>query len=247
MMRSVERTLAVFESFTPAKSALTLQEIADRIGLPKSTTFRIVGSLEQAGYLVRLEDQRYCLSFRFTRLAGLVRNTLDVRAIARPVMLALAEKTKETVALHRAVGRHRVCIDSVATAPSQLRSVMQPGEQIPLQLGSTSKTLLAFMPEVEATPIIASIARSTKRGPSELQAQLAQIRAQGYGLSHGERLLGLSAISAPVWDASGEARHCLTVNGPTVRIQMHERDFTKLVKKAAADISRQYGGLPAEA
>ena len=71
---------------------------------------------------------------------------------------------------------------------------------------------------------------------------MARIREQGYAVSHGERLLGLSAISAPIWDAQEEARYCITVNGPTVRIQMHEREFTKLVKKAAADISRQYGG-----
>ena len=54
-----------------------LQEIADSIELPKSTTFRIVQSLEKAGYLVRLEDQKFCLSFRFTRLAGLVKSTLQ--------------------------------------------------------------------------------------------------------------------------------------------------------------------------
>ena len=79
MMRSVQRILAVFETFSPERTSLTLQEIADRIDLPKSTTFRIVQSLEKAGYLVRLEDQQYCLSFRFTRLAGLVRSTLGIR------------------------------------------------------------------------------------------------------------------------------------------------------------------------
>jgi len=241
-MRSVERILAVFESFTPDKTALTLQEIADSIELAKSTAFRIVGSLEEAGYLVRLEDQRYCLSFRLTRLAGLVRNTLDIRAIARPAMLALAEQTQETVAIHMAVAGNRVCIDSVATAPSQLRSVMQPGEQIPLLLGSASKTLLAYMSERESSTIVSEIARSTKRKPAEVRLQFGEIKAQGFAVSHGERLLGLSAISAPVWDANGDARYCITVNGPSVRIQMHEKAFTKLVKKAAADISRRFGG-----
>ena len=72
-MRAVQRILAIFESFSVETSSLTLQEISDRIELPKSTSFRIVQSLEKAGYLVRLEDQKYCLSFRFTRLAGLVR------------------------------------------------------------------------------------------------------------------------------------------------------------------------------
>lgn len=75
-----------------------------------------------------------------------------------------------------------------------------------------------------------------------IQAQLEEIQQRGFAVSHGERLLGLSAISAPVWDANGEARYCITVNGPSVRIQMHEKEFTKLVKKAAADISLRYGG-----
>ena len=73
-MRAVQRILAIFESFSVETSSLTLQEISDRIELPKSTSFRIVQSLEKAGYLIRLEDQKYCLSFRFTRLAGLVRS-----------------------------------------------------------------------------------------------------------------------------------------------------------------------------
>ena len=85
-MRAVQRIFAIFESFTAERSSLTLQEIADRIDLPKSTAFRIVQSLEQAGYLVRLEDQKYCLSFRFTRLAGSVKSTLGIREIARPII-----------------------------------------------------------------------------------------------------------------------------------------------------------------
>src|ERR1700709_64249 len=96
IMRSVQRILAVFESFTATKHSLTLQEIADRVELPKSTAFRILRSLEQSGSPVRLEDQKYCLSFRFTRLAGLVKSTLDIRTIVRPTMMELAEKTKET-------------------------------------------------------------------------------------------------------------------------------------------------------
>src|SRR3954467_4680673 len=137
-MRAVQRILGIFESFTPEQSSLTLQEIADRIELPKSTAFRIVQSLEKAGYLVRLDDQKYCLSFRFTRLAGLVRSTLGIREIARPVMTQLAEATQETVSIHTISGRNRVCIDALATASSPLRSISQPGEHVALSAGSSS-------------------------------------------------------------------------------------------------------------
>jgi DNA-binding IclR family transcriptional regulator len=241
MMRSVQRILAVFESFTPEKTSLTLQEIADRIELPKSTAFRFLQSLEKAGYLVRLEDQRYCLSFRFTRLAGLVRSTLGIREIARPIMAELAEKTKETVSLHTVSGRNRVCIDSMATA-SPLRNVVQPGEQIPLLVGSASKTLIAYMPKKEQTPFAAAIARATKRTQAEVLAELAKIREQGYAVSHGERLLGVSAISTPIKDVNEEVHYCLSIGGPSVRIQSQEKEFIKLGVNAALDISRQFGG-----
>src|SRR4051812_48986609 len=182
-MRAVQRILAIFESFTAEKSSLTLQEIADRIELPKSTTFRIVQSLEKAGYLVRLEDQKYCLSFRFTRLAGSVKSTLGIREIARPIMTELADKTKETVSIHTLSGRSRVCLDAIATTPSSLRSVVQPGEQVPLVSGSGSKVLVAFMSKAQATSVVGSMARRTKRSPAEITAELSRIRKQGYAVS----------------------------------------------------------------
>ncbi len=240
MMRSVQRILAVFEVFTAERNSLTLQEIADGIDLAKSTTFRLVQSLEKAGYLVRLPDQQYCLSFQFTRLAGLVKSTLGIREIARPVMTELAEKTQESVSIHTVSGRNRVCIDSLSTA-SSLRSVVQPGEQVPLLLGSATKVLIAHMPQKELTPIVASIARASKRTQKDIQADLALVREQGYAVSHGERLLGVSAISVPIRDVNHEVLYCLSVGGPSVRMQMHEKEFIKLAIDAAADISRQFG------
>ena len=240
MMRSVQRILAVFESFSTNRTSLTLQEIADRIELPKSTAFRIVQSIERAGYLVRLEDQRYCLSFRFTRLAGLVKSTLGIRQIARPAMAELAEKTRETVAIHTVLGRNRVCVDAMATA-APLRIVTQPGEQVPLLFGASSKVLIAHMPKNQLAPILAQMVRKTKRPEGALLAELEKIREQGYAVSHGERLIGNSAVSAPIKDVNDEVHYCLALAGPTIRMQMHERDFVKLVLKAAANISRVYG------
>jgi DNA-binding IclR family transcriptional regulator len=242
MMRAVQRILAVFESFSAERSSLTLQEIADRIELPKSTTFRIVQSLENAGYLVRLEDQKYCLSFRFTRLAGLVKSTLGIREIARPIMFELAEATKETVSIHTLSGRNRVCIDALATAASPLRNVVQPGETVPLLAGSASKVLMAFMPRSQLTRMATAIARQTKRSQADVVEEFTTIRRQGYAVSHGERLLGVSAISAPITDTHDEVHYCLSVGGPTVRMRTNEKEFIQRAKQAASDISRQFGG-----
>ena len=79
MIRTVERAFAIFEAFDDKQPMLSLQEIGNRIGLSKATTYRLVNCLYDLGYLVRLEDNRYCLSLKLTRLSGLVRSTLGFR------------------------------------------------------------------------------------------------------------------------------------------------------------------------
>ena len=96
-MRAVDRIFSVLDAFTPDRPKLTLQEISERIDLSKATTFRLVNSLSDAGYLVRLDDQRYCLSMKLVKLAGVVASGLSVRDIAHPVMLEIGRETGETV------------------------------------------------------------------------------------------------------------------------------------------------------
>jgi DNA-binding IclR family transcriptional regulator len=240
-MRAVQRIVAILESFTAEKNSLTLQELADRIGLAKSTTFRIVQSLQRAGYLVRLQDQKYCLSFRLIRLAGLVNSTLSIREIARPITTQLADATKETVSIQTVSGRNRVCIDAVATSMSPLRNVTQPGEHIPLIAGASSKTLAAFMPAKALAPLVAQMARATRRDQASVMDELAKIRKRGWCVSHGERVLGVSAVCAPIKGADDASHYCLSVAGPSIRMREKEKEIIRLVVKAAADISRHYG------
>ncbi len=240
MMRSVQRILAIFESFNAASTSLTLQKIADRSHLTKSTAFRLVQSLDKAGYLVRLENQSYCLSHRFTRLAGLVNNTLNVRQIARPIMTELAERSHEAVTLNTVSGRDRVCVD-VIDVPSSLMSVSRPGMHVPLIDGASAKTLMAHLPKKEQQKVITYAAKAGKRKRTDLVAELEQIRQRGYGVTYDERVLGLAAVSAPIREVDGEVKYCITITAPTVRARPKEKDFIRLVVKAAEDISRRLG------
>lgn len=241
IMRGVQRTVAVFDCFTPQRVSLTLQEISDHIGLAKSTTFRIVQSLEEAGYLIRLDDHKYCLSFRFTRLAGMVMSTLSIRQVARPLMQALAHHTNETITLNMATGRDRTCIDVIDT-PSPLMSMARPGQHVWLDhKGATAKTLMAYLPDKQQERLVAQPARSTGRSPAELLAELARIRKNGYCVSHGERVLGLSAVAAPIHELNNVVNYCITVTAPTVRLQPRLAEFVNAMLKTTTDISRRLG------
>ena len=241
MMRGVQRTVAVFDCFTPDRPSLTLQEIADRIRLAKSTTFRIVQSLEQAGYLIRLEDQKYCLSFRFTRLAGMVMSTLSIRQVARPLLFELARQTNETITVNIANGRDRTCIDVIDT-PSPLMSLARPGQSLLLaNKGATDKTLMAHLPQDELQKVVGHLTKGNARKRAEMLRELAQVRKDGYCVSHGERFLGLTAIAAPIWDDSDSSHHCVTIAAPTIRVEPKIDDFLKLLLRTTSDISRRFG------
>lgn len=246
MMRGVGRTLAVFECFSTQRPSLTLQEIANRVGLPKSTTFRLVHSLDKAGYLVRLENQEYCLSFRFVRLAGLVQATLDIRRMARTVMEEAARLSGETVTLNTARGRERVCID-VVDNPSPLMSVAKPGEHIPLVDGANCKLLLAYLPAAEARDAIGYAVKVSGVRRAQLAAELERIRAQRYCVTHGERVAGLTAVAAPVHDAEGAGRYCLAITGPTVRMKPRIQEHLRIAVRAGEEISRRLGARDPEA
>jgi len=240
-MRSVQRIIAIFEAFGPERSSLTLQEISNEIDLPKSTTFRIIQSLEEAGYIVRLDNLSYCLSFRFVRLAGHVRSTMGIREVARPLMVELSEMLRETVSLHTFSEGERVCLDSV-TADAPLRSVVLPGEHHPLRAGSASKVLLAFMNEEDQKPLISAMARELRMTAPEIRDMLAAVREQRYAISHGERLQGISAVSAPIFNFDDTVAHCISVGGPSFRIREREAEIVERVKATADRITYHYGG-----
>ena len=238
-MRTIDRALAVFDCFTAERPSLSLQDIAIRVKLPKSTTFRVVQALENRGYLTRIEDQRYTLSFRFVQLGGLVASALDIRQVARPVMEKLARSSNESVTLSMIEGDERVCVDVVNT-PSPLMTLTKPGERYRLGVGATSLMLIASLPPEQVDGIIRNMPRRAG-GRKKILAMLETARKEGYAISHGGRIPGLSGIAVPVLSAEGNAQYCLSVVLPSVRAGIRIDGLLKLALDAGAELSRRFG------
>jgi IclR family transcriptional regulator, KDG regulon repressor len=242
MVRAVTRALSILDAFDEARPSLTMQQIGTHIGMPKATTFRLVQTLEKAGFLIRLEDQRYCLSFKLLRLAGIVRNTLPIRDICRPALVEIAQQTGETVTLNLLSGHERICLDVVDT-PSPLMSIARTGEHVGLLSGATGKLFMAHMDKAALDRVLKAAPGGRKIKRQALARELATIRRQGYATSHGERVAGLSAIAAPLHGLEGGVTHSLSLTGPTVRMEKREPAFICILLEAAAGISARLGGL----
>jgi DNA-binding IclR family transcriptional regulator len=239
-MRTIERALSVFSCFSEASPKLTLQEIANRLELAKSTTFRLVRTLEDLGYLVRLEDQRYSLSLKFVRLGGLAQSTLDICQIARPVMEKLARSSGESVTLFTIEGQDFVCLD-VCTTPAPLMSLNRPGERAPLSLGASSMVLMAYLPEQTFRTMLPALARRLRHSQRDLVSILTTVRKQQYAVSHGGSVPGLSAIAVPLFSSDDAVRYSLNIVLPTVRVRGRIAPLLQMLRQGGQKVSRGLG------
>lgn len=241
MVRSLLRCFAILECFSLEKPALTLQDIYRKVELPKSTAFRLVNTLQNAGYLLQRADQRYSLSYKLLLLGSVVRETQDVREITRPLMEELARTSGETVTLSTRSNHERICLDVVDSA-SALRSVVLPGDRLPLLYGATGKMFLAQMKDstIEQIRSAQQIPRKkvTKKALLEV---IADIRANGYALTRDDRVAGVMAVSVPIRDSSGEVQYCMTVTGPTTRFSGREQALIDQTVRSGKRISTLLG------
>lgn len=243
MIRAVGRALAIFDAYDNEHLSLSLQEIAERIRMPKTTAFRLVNTLERAGFLIRMDNQQYCLSLKMARLGGLVRSTLSIRDIARPVMLQVNEQTKETITLNTVVGTDRMVLEVMDT-PAPLMSMARPGQHMPLFLGASSRILLAYMEPEELEKVLKANAKAPDFDRAAFDRELARFRRQGYALTRGQRVSGLTAIAVPIFDMEGRVRHCLALTGPSVRVDPRDQELADIMIAAGRDISNRLGASP---
>jgi len=242
-VRSVSRALAILECFDEDTPSLALHQISAKLGLAKSTTYRLVSTLIEAGYLVQKESSEYCLSLQLLRLAGVVTSSLDIAKISRGELLSVAAQCGETVEISMLVGNQRVCIDVVESA-SRLKSIVQVGETFGLYHGATGLTFLAFMPQEVRSPLIRRAPLEIRNRKNDFVAELDEIRRRGFAHTIGQRVVGAAAISAPIRDMRKEVSYCMTITGPAARIAGRETEFAELLTKACQQVSSMLGATP---
>lgn len=244
---AIDRAMAILECISKHRSELGITELSRELGMHKSTVFRLLTSLEAWGVVDKDEKtQRYNLGPKILYLAAAYLSSVDIRDKAKSSMEKLRARTKETVSLFTPVGERCVCIDRLES-PLDLRTVVNIGDQVPLRTCSSGKVLLAFMPEHLRNGLLSVAPGGSPSQPADVDPEieeglLALIRERGYAISHREPVPQVSAVSAPVFNASGEVIAALTLSGPTVRFgPEHATQHAKVVKQAAVEISMQMG------
>ncbi len=246
--QSVSRAIALLKAFDDAHPEWSLGELADAVGLNKTTTHRILAALEGEGLITRTSAGNYRLGTELIALGGCAMRSNNLRDAARSFMETLARETNETVTLEILTRHHVQILDGVSSRDPMAVS-QDIGARLPLHATSTGKLLLAYRPQTEidealSRPLVA-LTPHTLVEPASLRAALQRIREQGYATSENELDIGFAAVAAPIYDQARTVVAALSVGGPILR--MHGDDPTVLVaavQVAARRISRRLGYHP---
>ncbi|MCL5676632.1 MAG: IclR family transcriptional regulator [Firmicutes bacterium] len=241
-VRSVERALDILLCFVDQPRGLGVTQVADRIGLYKSTVHRLLQTLESKGFVRRDGiSERYHLGERVLQLAASFPESDDLPAVATPEMIRLRDETGETVSLYIRDGVDRVRIHK-AEGLQAVRRVVQLGERMPLFVGASSKVLLAYAPEDMRQQVLSPEHLPPGFDRRSLEKQLARVRRLGYAVSVEEREPGSAAVAAPIADRSGRVSAALAVSGPAVRFQEESVErYATLVRLATERIAQRLG------
>jgi DNA-binding IclR family transcriptional regulator len=221
-MQAINRFVAILDCFTQSNPQSGVREISRKIGLPASTTGRILVSMKEAGVLSQNSDtQLYQLGGRVLLWAGVYTATLDVRSLALPAMHKLHQDTDETISLYILEGNERLCVERLESTHN-VRIIARIGRHLPLYAGSAGKVFLAYLTEERRDQILdetqmVPLTKNTIIDRNELLKDLIITRQQGYAVSYGEWLLEASGIAAPIFDQSKEITAAITISGPTQR------------------------------
>jgi DNA-binding IclR family transcriptional regulator len=237
------RLFAILDAFTaPAARALTLTEIAQRAGLPLSTTHRMVAEWTAWGGLVRLDDGRYSLGLRLWEIGVQTPTARNLRTLALPYLEDLYESTREHVHLAILDGRDALYVEKLS-GHQAVHVISRVGGRLPLHATGVGLVLLAFAPADVLDDYLASpltkFTPSTMTSPDGLRRRVAEIRATGVARMSEEMTPGSSSLAAPILDRTGQVVAAVSVVTRTTSEADTAQELA--VRQAARGISRTLG------
>ena len=246
-IQAIERAVSILNAFSMDDPELGVTELADRLGLHKSTVHRFMVNLDAAGLVERnARTGRYRLGLHVFELGALVMQQMNLWDEALPFLEGLVHDTGETGHLAVLDGGEAIYIERVE-ARRALRVPSAIGRGYPAHATNLGKVLLADLSRERVEAIIAerglaAYTSQTITDPVELEADLELIRRRGYAVDNEEYDEGLRCIGAPVRDHSGHVVAALGIGGPVTRITPERvEELGDLVMTAARGLSRRLG------
>jgi IclR family acetate operon transcriptional repressor len=244
-VESVDRALRVLGELADHGAGISLDDLAESMGLPKSSLHRTLAALRERGFAGQREDGRYTVGSELLRIAFGFYDRMDVRVIWRPLLERVRDACNETVHLGVLDGADVVYVDKLESSHS-VTLTSQVGGRNPAHCTGVGKALLAWTyPTDDAIaawidrvgPLQAKT-RQSVADPPALIAQMAKIRRDGYAVDMEESEPGVRCVGAPVFLGGSTPIAAVSIAAPKERMPVARMRTLaqELVRATRADV-----------
>ena len=228
-MQTIDRTVEILHTVALVPTGLNLTEIADQLGLPKTTVYRMLQALVKHDFLRKEELTKvYRLGPALLMLGADSLNQWDLRSIALPYLQQLAHITNETVCLAALYKDTAVCLETIESDRSSSFWV-RIGREMDFHCAAAGKAILAFQSEEQIDKLLRQkpLPAYTSRTMTDIEAlkeHCHYVRRQGYASCDGELEVGVTAIATPIMQSDGKVVGSVTIIAPAERLSGEARE-----------------------
>ena len=219
----IDRALGVLEALAGEGQPMSLVKLSKRLGLPKSTTMRLLMVLEGHRFVEKsAESGLYRLGLKLFELGSKAVAQFDLTERARPHLERLVSRTGETAYLSVLDGAEALVVERVESSRA-VRVPASVGWRNPAHCTAVGKVLLAHTPESRLTAVLGkarlrAYTENTITSLAQLREELRLVRERGFALDDEETEDGLRCIAAAVQEHSGRVAAALGILGPAYRV-----------------------------
>lgn len=252
-IQSLERAFAILEEVARNREGINLADLSKAVGLHNSTTFHLVKTMAQLGYVGQVRDsKRYRIGSKLFTLAAGALEENSFLALATPVLETLTGETGE--AAHFAIRSGNEIVVIARTAGSgMLQMVDRGGGQRPAHATALGKVLLAPLNDAQIRQFLGPqpLRKFTPKTIVDRDALLREIeetRRKGIAYDDGEFDAEIRCVAVPVHDFAGRVAGAVGISGAVWRLSLQSlQDKSQQVREAAKAISAQLGYNPKKA
>lgn len=210
--------------FLADKGESGLCDIADGLGLNKSTTHRVLCSLEYMGYVLQNgENGKYKLSMKIVDMGNHIVDRMDINKMVRPYLRKLCDMTGETVHFVELEGSDIVYVDKEESDVNTVRMVSRIGSRIPFYRSAVGKAITAVMTNAEIKELwdSSSIKRMTPNTITNIKTfmnEISSIREKGYALDNEENEIGVRCIACSLSICGFKTKYAFSISAPISRM-----------------------------
>ena len=249
-VQSIARAFAIAEEIARNREGISLAELSKRVGLHNSTTFHLVKTMVQLGYVSQLpESRKYRIGRRMFTLAAGALDEIELVSVATPVLEKLTGETGEYS--HFAIRSGDQIVVVAKTAGTGIfQMVDRTGAVRPAHATALGKVLLAALSPVQLeryleTCELRPFTAKTIVERDALLREIDEVRRKGIAFDDGEFDSEARCVAVPVRDFTGRVAGAIGVSGPMWRLSLQAlQEKSKYVREAAVALSAELGYQP---